>query len=129
MRLRSRRFAAAVTLMSLVIVAALVLSACGTPKPPKGPAGIVGKIETLQGDGNEWSMLVVGGAQAAGAVSDKAMCRITGDTTIVDAAGAKISPDKLAVGTTVAVWFTGAVAESYPVQGTAGYIEARQAAE
>jgi hypothetical protein len=130
MSVRTLRFPAAVTLLLLAVVTAVALSACGTPDVPEGPPGIVGRVVTADKlDGGEYSILVVGAEQPAGAVSDKAMCRITGETTIVDAAGSEIGPDRLAVGETVAVWFTGAVAESYPVQGTAGYVQVRQAAE
>ncbi len=126
---RSRGVLALAVLVSLLTLGAGALSACATHKAPTGPAGIVGKIESIQGDGNRWSILVVGGKQATGAVSDKAVCATTGDTTIVDAAGAEIGPDRLRTGDTVAVWFTGPVAESYPVQGTASYIEVRSSAK
>ena len=118
-----------VALASVLAAAAIAAFACAAPKAPTGPPGIVGKIESIQGDGNEWSILVVGGKQAAGAVSDKASCRITADTTILDSAGVAIGPDRLRQGDNVAVWFTGPVAESYPVQGTASRIEVREAAQ
>ncbi len=126
MRTDWRRLATLCAVVSLLVVAAAVLAGCGTPKPPSEAPGIVGKMESAEKlDGGEWSILVVGGKQASGAVSDKASCRITGDTTIVDTAGTEMDPTELSVGDTVAVWFTGAVAESYPVQGTAAYIEVR----
>ena len=112
-------------LVSLLALTVVGLYACGTPKPPGGPAGIVGQIQSVNTSGADTSILVVGGKQAAGAVSDKAMCRVTAKTTIVDSAGSKIDRDRLTLGSTVAVWFTGAVAESYPVQGTAAYIQVR----
>jgi hypothetical protein len=126
MRTDWRRLVALCAVVSLLVVAAAVLAGCGTPKPPSDTPGIVGKIEGVEKlEGGEWSILVVGGTQAPGAVSDKASCRITSDTTIVDTAGTEMDPTELSVGDSVAVWFTGAVAESYPVQGTAAYIEVR----
>jgi hypothetical protein len=55
--------------------------------------------------------------------SDKAIVRITETTRIIDAYGASVSADRLRVGTIVAVWFDGPVAESYPVQTSGGVIQ------
>ncbi len=51
--------------------------------------------------------------------SDKAMVRLTSNTRIEGADGRQLAPEALAVGQRVGVWFTGPVAESYPVQGEA----------
>ncbi len=120
-----RRASVALVLILVLALGGIALAGCTTSKPPSTPPGIVGTIQSIEQAGNDWSILVVGGKQAAGAVSDKAMCRITKDTTVVGADGKRIGPEQLAQGSTVAVWFTGAVAESYPVQGTASYVEVR----
>jgi hypothetical protein len=49
--------------------------------------------------------------------SAKAVVRLTPLTWITTARGEQLSLDALVVGQRVAVWFTGPVAESYPVQG------------
>ncbi|MGH7628227.1 MAG: hypothetical protein ACREOF_02345 [Gemmatimonadales bacterium] len=49
--------------------------------------------------------------------SDKAVVRLTPNTRIETANGERLAPGALAVGLRVGVWFTGPVAESYPVQG------------
>jgi len=109
--------------MAALLGGVLLLSsvAC-SPKQPSDPAGITGQITSIEKTAEGASMLVEGGEQPAGAVSDKAMCRIDGKTTIQRADGSEATVDDLTVGTNVRVWFTGAVAESYPVQGTASFV-------
>jgi len=67
-------------------------------------------------------ILVEGGEQPQGAVSDKASVTVTDATDVFDAAGTLSTWEALAQGQQVEVWFTGPVAESYPVQGTAGAV-------
>jgi Protein of unknown function (DUF3221) len=120
------RTAAACALTAVLLLSAVLASGCGTHRAPSDTPGIVGTIQSAEKlGGGEWSVLVVGGKQAPGAVSDKAVCRITRDTTIVDTSSSPLDPSELSVGDAVAVWFAGAVAESYPVQGTAAYVELR----
>ena len=69
------------------------------------------------------SILVVGGEQPEGAVSDKAQVRVTDETRVFAADGSAAKLEDLSVGAQVKVWFVGAVAESYPVQGTAEVIQ------
>jgi len=66
---------------------------------------------------------VEGGTQPEGAVSDKAVVSVTKQTAIFDASGGKATPADLQVGAEVKVWFTGPVAESYPVQGAAAAVQ------
>ena len=40
-----------------------------------------------------------------------------------DSSGSPTKPSGVGVGTNVRVWFSGAVAESYPVQGTAQAVQ------
>ena len=118
--------------VSVLVVASMALVGCslfgGGVSPvevPTTPVGIVGEIKSVEfSDGGEIiaTMLVEGGEQPAGAVSDKAMVTVTTDTNV--AQGDRWVPAQdLAVGMTVRVWFDGAVAESYPVQGSASFIE------
>ncbi len=108
-----------------LVIALVTVAGCGTPSPPSEPAGIVGRVERIDAADGQRSMLVVGGKQAPGAVSDRASCRITDETTVVDASGNEVGAEQLAVGDQVSVWFTGPVAESYPVQGTASFVQIR----
>jgi len=119
-------------LVAVTIALALCVSGCSllgggvTPaEPPDGPAGILGSITRIDrvDDPEVWgTVLVEGGEQPQGAVSDKASVRITTETLIARAER-WIPADELAVGMTVRVWFDGPVAESYPVQGSAAFIE------
>lgn len=51
--------------------------------------------------------------------SNKAFLRLTADTQIGSADGRALTRNELRVGQRVAVWVTGEVRESYPVQATA----------
>lgn len=55
--------------------------------------------------------------------SAKATVRVDSDTPIRNRDGSPAAISDLAVGEVVAVWFTGPVAESYPVQARAGGVE------
>jgi len=120
---------------ALVGLAVVLLSATGCGlfgggrvapvEVPTTPVGIVGQIKTIahsDGSGVWGALLVEGGNQPEGAVSDKAMVTIT-DETLIARNTRWIPPEDLAVGMTVRVWFEGPVAESYPVQGSASFIE------
>ena len=70
-------------------------------------------------------MLVVADPDVASSV-DRAWVRITSTTTVWAPAGedrTELTVDDLAEGQRVAVRFVGPVAESYPVQATAGDVE------
>ncbi|HEX5831905.1 MAG TPA: DUF3221 domain-containing protein [Gemmatimonadaceae bacterium] len=54
--------------------------------------------------------------------SAKALVRLTIETRILAPDGSALSADELREGRRVRVWFTGPVAESYPVQATAGTV-------
>lgn len=54
--------------------------------------------------------------------SKKAVVRITDATRILDRKGEAKSDAALSVGQAVRVWFVGPVAESFPVQATAGVL-------
>jgi hypothetical protein len=67
-------------------------------------------------------LLVVADPQSSSSV-DRASVRVTADTIVWTAEGVRGTAADLAAGEQVAVWFTGPVAESYPVQATAGVIQ------
>ena len=114
----------------LVFAALLGVSGCtrlgdASADAPTTPAGITGEItsvELSERPGIALAMLVEGGKQPTGAVSDKAMVTVTDETRIARA-DEREGARSLAVGMKVRVWFEGPVAESYPVQGTAGFVE------
>ena len=84
---------------------------------PAGEASFAGRIEAR----DSTSMLLVAtGMQPAGA--DRASVRWHSGTRIVHASGATASAADLQVGRHVRAWFDGPVAESYPVQASAGTI-------
>jgi len=121
----SRGTLALVALVALVLVAA-ALSGCGATGTslPTTPAGITGTVKSLvPGDERPASILVDGPSQPAGAVSDKAQVTIQPSTQFFDASGKPAKGSAVKVGTQVKVWFEGAVAESYPVQGTAQAVQ------
>jgi hypothetical protein len=120
--MRARHIAIAL-LIAAAAVSAVALAGCA-PVVPATPPGITGTVTSLvPGDERPASMLVEGPAQPAGAVSDKAQVTIEPATMFFDAAGKSTKASTIGVGTKVSVWFTGAVAESYPVQGSASAVQ------
>lgn len=118
----------AIRLMTIVLMlGALGAAGCsaGSVRVPDGPPGITGEITSLEKSTTEirYTALIEGEDQEPGAVSDKASVAITDDTVIIGLDGERMEADELKEGLVVRVWFDGAVAESYPVQGTAGVIQ------
>lgn len=110
------------TLVGVVVISvALLLSGC-LPGPPSSEPSIRGTITSVTpGDGNLGAIMVEG--PAGGATSyDKASVNVAASTKVLlrgaDGYG-RLTYTELKVGDAVEVWFTGAVAESYPVQATA----------
>jgi hypothetical protein len=125
-------------LAALTVLGAAVVGGCGgatatgpdSPSPsapPSGAADITGVVSDLAagGDAGTVTFLVAADPDAAGAY-DRAWVRTTAATTIWAPAGearTDLTVDDIADGQRVAVRFTGPVAESYPVQATAGDVE------
>jgi hypothetical protein len=106
----------------MLACAAVTLVACAAA-PPSEPAGINGTVTSLvPGDERPGSILVEAPA-ASGSAGNKAQVTITPQTQFFDAKGGLGKAAYIKVGTKVAVWFEGAVAESYPVQGTAKAVQ------
>ena len=94
-----------------LLLLATMLAACARIAAPAADPDLRGAITNVQ----KGAVLVEG-------ETNKAHVRITGDTIIESADGAPLAADALTVGTRVAVWFTGPVAESYPLQATGARI-------
>ena len=118
------RWRAAALVATLVVACAIALGGCAT-KPPTEPPGITGTVTSVvSGDERPASMLVEGPTpQPTGALSDKAVVTIATSTQFFGKTGAPASPSSVKQGVEVRVWFEGAVAESYPVQGTARAVQ------
>jgi hypothetical protein len=105
----------------------LLLAACGDSGPGDltNPS-IRGRITVLTpaaGSGDVLGSALIEGEIEPDTQFDKATVRIEGDTDIfrmVNGEPEDASFSDLAEGQTVEAWFEGAVAESYPVQATAG---------
>lgn len=113
-------------ILALMLVWVVGTSGCA-PRVPKRDASISGTIVSLSPTDDGGSVSVEAPAPSA-AGYDKAWVRITRDTTLLRQTSgdpATIEFADLAVGQHVDVWFTGAVAESYPVQATADVVLAR----
>jgi hypothetical protein len=121
--------AAALTLALAAGLALVLLGACtgdsDAAPTPGGPdiRGVVTIITDGAGD-------VIGSVRIEGAIAedtdyDKAVVRVESDTRILRQVGnatMEITFGDLEVGQTVEAWFTGPVAESYPVQVKASQI-------
>jgi hypothetical protein len=117
-----------------IIVAAavgLALVGCATsaPEPPSAEPDIRGVVTSVSGAGDGASFRVVWtNDEAIGAQEDYDAAQVTAnaDTEILsraaDGSTASAEIADIAVGTVVEAWFEGPVAESYPVQATAGTI-------
>jgi hypothetical protein len=125
-------------LAMLAVLGAAVVGGCGgataaqpaSPSPPApspGAADITGVVDDLTpgGDAGAVTLLVVADPRVTGPY-DRAAVRVTADTSVWAPAGegrVELAVDDLAEGQRVVVRFSGPVAESYPVQATAGDVE------
>ena len=108
----------AAVLVACVIVVARPWSSATLPEEPPSIRGQITSI-TLPQTGPGGSILVEG-VKEPDTQYDKASVAITGDTDIFGVDGKPgLSIGDLEKGMRVEAWFTGAVAESYPVQAQA----------
>lgn len=114
-----------------LLVLVLLTGACVTPpsRPPGGPPDeppyIEGALTTIN-RGASGALLLV---EEPGEGGNKAAVTISFDTPIIQEFGGGYEPsgyEQLAPGSTVAVWITGPVRESFPVQVTAAGIVIRE---
>ncbi|MHB1018099.1 MAG: DUF3221 domain-containing protein [Coriobacteriia bacterium] len=120
-----------IVLFIVATAVGLALAGCaaGAPSAPSTEPDIRGVVTNVSGAGESVSMRVVWADDTAIGVQagyDAAQVTANADTEWFSRAAdgsitAADAPD-IAVGTVVEAWFTGAVAESYPVQATAGTI-------
>jgi hypothetical protein len=111
------------TIASLRAVPARGTASAGDPSRPVSnldptptPAPAAGSPEYV---------LLVEGSPTEGTTYDRASVRVTAQTIVAQGDEQQRQPATaadLAVGQRVAIWFTGPVAESYPVQATAGEV-------
>jgi hypothetical protein len=114
-------------LLAYAFVLSALLAGCGPSLPSDTPGieGVVASVEAAAGDGTFTVLVEVPeGVDPTGFVSDKASVRITPETLIFSPGGSSGDASLIASGVGIRVWFEGPVAESYPVQGTAGAIQA-----
>jgi hypothetical protein len=105
--------------LTLLLALAAPLAAC-TPTVPTETPGITGTVTSLvPGDERPDSILV----ESAAPLTNKAQVTIEPVTLFFDAQGKPGKGSSVVVGTKVNVWFSGAVAESYPIQGAARAIQ------
>lgn len=123
-------------LMAMFALAACVAAAAcsGAPGEPDGPglsasvpanaADIIGSITQVQGTEGRLRILVeqVPTRSAGYPIASIAVGRETDVIRRADGATSRGSSGELVVGQRVQVWFTGPVAESYPVQATAATV-------
>ena len=91
------------------------------PDEPPGIRGMITRADSAAGS----SFILVEENPGDAAGSQKASVRLNDQTKIYRRSGSileKTGQQELTAGKTVSVWFTGPVAESYPVQGTASVI-------
>jgi len=111
--------------LTVLLAMAVAIPGCAGGPPSEEP-GISGSVTTVQAAGDSVVMLVEAPSGSSYPVGDKASVTIGPKTRAVDETGAKIDAASITAGTRVDVWFEGPVAESYPVQGTAGWVRAYQ---
>ena len=126
---RSRSIPAKAALALAAGLALVLLSACtsdGDAAPAADGPDIRGVITSITaGSGDVTGSVRIEGAIDQDTAYDKAVVRVEGDTRIFRQAGdamMEVTFSDLTVGQTVEAWFTGPVAESYPVQVKASQI-------
>lgn len=114
---------ASVAILMLLLTATLLTGCSEAPRRPVEAPSIRGTISSLDRlESGEASLLVVAEDDVVATEYDRAVVRITPATEILDAGGNERTAEYLRNGLRVEVWFVGGVAESYPVQATAGTI-------
>jgi hypothetical protein len=111
----------------LFAVLAASLIACGgdgttTPTVPTESAGIAGRITSVVALGNYAGTIRVEAEPTSPTSGAKAMVTVVNASTILTLDRKEGDFRSLSTGQWVRVWFSGAVALSYPVQGTAATV-------
>ena len=112
--------------LAVALAVAAGTAGCG-PSVPTDPAGIEGvavSVDRGSADGQITVLVEVPeGVDATGFVSDKASVRVLPETLVFTPGGSEGDASLIEQGVGIRVWFEGPVAESYPVQGTAGAVQ------
>ncbi|MDF1542875.1 MAG: DUF3221 domain-containing protein [Anaerosomatales bacterium] len=104
-----------------VLLLALMLAACASPRPPDAEPTIRGVIVDITPgpDGTGFALIVWHESLGEVYDLDSIAATIDEETELFDREGNVIDFADLAVRDVVDAWFSGAIAESYPPQGTA----------
>lgn len=114
------------TQLAIVVALAACAAPTGGPAggPPDGPPYIEGTASAVTPADGGGTVLVEEEGEG-----NKAVLTVTADTTVVQEVGGGYEPitfDQLAEGQRVAVWVSGPVRESFPVQATADAVVIRE---
>jgi len=127
-----RRTAALATASALVLLMLFALvTGCSSedtslpdptgPKVPDRAPDIRGVVVNTTRTAGQIAMLVEGDPEG-GTTYDRASVTVTGSTKVLHRDGTSATLANVPDGARIEVWFTGPVAESYPVQATADVI-------
>ena len=110
--------------LRLIIIALLAIacSSATTRELPSTPPSIIGQITHVNRAGEKIGSIRVEAQPGDSAGSEKAVARVGQGTPVVGIGGKAADFNALQVGQWVRVWFTGPVAQSYPVQATASAV-------
>jgi hypothetical protein len=105
---------------------AMLLTACAagssaTPTEPDTAPYMAGRITAIVRAGSSASVRIEANPNSA-TLGLKAVAQVDGQTLVLLPGRAPGDQRSLALGQWVRVWFDGAVAQTYPVQGTAGTV-------
>lgn len=105
------------------LLAMLVLAGCAQPTTeiPNSQPSIAGRITHIDRSGDATARIRVEERPGEQSGSAKAVAAVTAETRVITGSGAA-DHNALVVGQWVRVWFTGPVAESYPVQARAATV-------
>ena len=108
------------------IAMVLLLASCSGrdtfPTVPTENASMVGRVTRLDRSGERIGRVLVEEDSTRRSGWGKASVQVTQGTTVVALDGRRADYNALSEGQWVRVWFTGPVAESYPVKAAAGTV-------
>lgn len=119
-----RRHLLTVLAVTLVITAGIAGCQPSVPTDPVGIEGLAVSVDRSAGSGQLTVLVEVPeGVDATGFMSDKASVRVLPETLVFAPDGSEGDASLIEQGVGIRVWFEGAVAESYPIQGTASAVQ------
>lgn len=111
-----------VVIASLAALALALVAVGCSASPPNDPPSITGVVTQYMTDGTGGGSFLIETDGTGSGDYDIASVHVDSKTKIFDAADDPAAFADIAQGSRLEVWFTGPVAESYPVQATAGTI-------